>query len=89
LAVVDVAFGEPLKLIFTGEPTGTLFACTTTGMGSVSCAGRRRSIELKLDPEYEGTGYPPTERIVIEGGLVGTIFGLIVEITGAVPQQPL
>ena len=51
LAVVDVALGEPLKLTVTGEPTGTLLPCTTTGMGSANWAGSKRSIELKLDPE--------------------------------------
>ena len=67
-AVVDEALGEPLKLMVTGEPTGTLFPCTTTGTGSCNCVGRSRSMLLKLEPEYEGTGYPPIERIVMEGG---------------------
>jgi hypothetical protein len=39
----------------------------------------------KLEPELGGTVYPPTETICREGGLVGTICGLIVAITGDVP----
>jgi len=56
VAVVAVAPTEPLNLMVTGDPTGTFVPRTTTGMGSCSWRGRRRSIALKLDPEYDGTG---------------------------------
>jgi hypothetical protein len=81
----NVAEGELLKLIVTGEPTGTLAARTTTAMGSCNWFGNRRSMVEKLEPEFAGTLYPPTETICREGGLVGTISGLIVAITGGVP----
>ena len=83
-AVVEVP--PPLKLMVTGEPTGMLVPWTRTGIGSCNWVGSIKSIELKLPPEYEGTGYPPMLRIVIEGGLVGTISGLTVAITGTVPE---
>jgi hypothetical protein len=55
VAGVKVAFGELLKLIVTGDPTGTWLACTTTAMGSTSEFGNRRSMVVKLDPDCAGT----------------------------------
>jgi hypothetical protein len=56
VAVVAVAPTEPLNLMVTGDPAGTFVPRITTAMGSCSWLGRRRSIVLKLDPEYDGTG---------------------------------
>jgi hypothetical protein len=55
VAGVNVALVELLKLIVTGDPTGTWLAETTTGMGSTSEFGRSRSMVVKLDPELAGT----------------------------------
>ena len=84
-AVVEVAPADPLNAIWTDEPTGTFVPRTTTGMGSGSWLGRMTSIVEKLEPEYDGTGYPPTDKMVKTGGFAGTIAGLIVVRTGAVP----